>query len=174
MKVTKIFQWDAAHQLALPYKSKCLNMHGHTYKVEVELEGDLNEEGMVVDFARIKEVVQPASFDHQCISKVACPKCGETVIGGIEWFEKHGKNPTAENCVLFIKEILDATWKPFYPKIRRIRVWETPTSYAEEVFGEDIAPTIQKFVESSKKMDLMNTALENANKKLLALAKKLR
>lgn len=161
MRVTKTFQWDAAHFLELPYKSKCANMHGHTYKVEIELEGDINDEGMVVDFARIKELIKPANFDHQTINE-------------IEWFKKYDKNPTAENCVLFIKEVLDTTWKPFYPKIRRIRVWETPSAYAEEVFGEDIRPVIQKFLESSTKMEQMNTELEKANKKLLALSKKLR
>ena len=120
MRVTKIFQWDAAHKLCLDYESPCNKLHGHTYKVELELEGDIMPNGMVMDFAQLKKAIEPASFDHQHIND-------------IEWFKR--KNPTAENLVLFIKETLERNWLPGWPSIHRIRVWETPTSYAEEIFN---------------------------------------
>ena len=161
MKVTKIFQWDAAHRLALPYKSKCTNMHGHTYKVEVELEGDLNNEGMVLDFSQFKGLVAPANFDHQTINEM-------------EWFKQHDKNPTAENLVLFIKEMLEITRKPFHPKIRRIRVWETPNSFAEEIWEDNLHDSLQLFSENSKKLEQMNTALTNLNKQVAAQLLKLK
>jgi 6-pyruvoyltetrahydropterin/6-carboxytetrahydropterin synthase len=117
MRVTKVFQWDAAHQLFLPYESKCNSLHGHTYLVEIELEGLVNEDGMVMDFADLKRIVEPASFDHKHLNS-------------IPWFA--GKNPTAENIVLYLKDVLDRNWKPQWANIRRIRVYETPTSFAEE------------------------------------------
>jgi 6-pyruvoyltetrahydropterin/6-carboxytetrahydropterin synthase len=55
---------DCAH--LLPGHPKCGQIHGHTYKVEVVIEGDARD-GMVVDFAdlkaRLREVLQP--YDHR-------------------------------------------------------------------------------------------------------------
>jgi len=120
MKVCKIFEWDAAHQLKLPYESKCKNMHGHTYKVEIELEGQLNANGMVMDFSKLESILESANFDHKTINE-------------IEWFKETGFNPTAENLVHFINNSINhKALKANNIEISRIRVWETPTSYAEE------------------------------------------
>jgi len=130
MRVVKVFQWDAAHFLELPYASKCANIHGHTYKIEVELEGSLNEEGMVMDFVVLKQRVEQIGFDHQVANDVSCMVCGQMVQKG--WMGE--KNPTAENMVNEIHQRLLEQWNPGDPHIRRIRVWETPNSYAEEIW----------------------------------------
>ena len=130
MKVCKRFQWDSAHKLLLPYESKCQNLHGHTYFIEIEVEGKLNKEGMVMDFAQLKEAVNEVSFDHKALNDIICPKCGEKVFEGC----MGDINPTAENMVKFLKKKLDEIWNSSWPRISRIRIWETPNSWAEEVW----------------------------------------
>jgi len=120
MRVCKLFTWDSAHKLQLPYDSPCNHLHGHTYTVEVEVEGPVNDTGMVVDFKQLKELVNTHSFDHSCINY-------------IPYFDDC--NPTAEHLVSYLYSILKDEVKK-WGKLRRIRVWETPTSYAEEVFGD--------------------------------------
>ena len=60
MKIGKIIQWDMGHRV-LNHRSVCKGLHGHRYKAEICVEGDLvekkdvSEEGMVIDFADIKK-----------------------------------------------------------------------------------------------------------------------
>jgi 6-pyruvoyltetrahydropterin/6-carboxytetrahydropterin synthase len=119
MRVCKIFEWDAAHKLVLPYRSPCNELHGHTYKVEIELEGPINDIGMVIDFKELKEMInnKKVSFDHSYLNNVL-------------------PQPTAENTVQYLKKMLDLYYGTEFTKkgikLKRIRVWEAPTSYAEE------------------------------------------
>jgi 6-pyruvoyltetrahydropterin/6-carboxytetrahydropterin synthase len=56
---------DCAHHL--PGHAKCGQLHGHTYKVEVIIEGENRAGGMIVDFndlkARTREVL--CRYDHK-------------------------------------------------------------------------------------------------------------
>ena len=63
---TKIRRWvetDTGHRVP-NHKSKCKNMHGHRYRWEVELEGEVvahpgtSEEGMLMDFSDISMILQ--------------------------------------------------------------------------------------------------------------------
>ena len=55
---------SGAHFLRLNYESKCTSMHGHNWIVTVTVQNDkLDENGMVVDFTKIKDVVN--LFDHR-------------------------------------------------------------------------------------------------------------
>lgn len=118
MKATigKQFRFEAAHRL--PYHDgKCKNIHGHSYKVEIILFGDIQTEGpkqgMVVDFGDLSsywKVVLDPLLDHQLLN-VFLP------------------NPTAELLAVWIYNKLGET--SFSNLVERVRVWETPTSYAE-------------------------------------------
>ena len=61
MRITKIIQWDMGHRV-LNHRSVCKGLHGHRYKAEIIVEGDIvkqsgaSEEGMVIDFADIKNI----------------------------------------------------------------------------------------------------------------------
>jgi len=154
MRVVKIFQWDAAHQLCLPYKSPCNNIHGHTYKVEIELEGELNKEGMVIDFKQLKSWVEGSSFDHKMLNDI--PDFKEL-------------NPTAEYLVRYLHKELMARHEGDSPYIRRIRVWETPTSYAEEVWDirhKALLTHIKNESEDLKKLKKVLAEMEKLTKKL--------
>ena len=61
MKILKQIEWDMGHRV-MNHVSKCRNLHGHRYKAEICLEGNLidingdSSEGMVMDFEAIKRI----------------------------------------------------------------------------------------------------------------------
>ena len=111
MIIFKEFTFDSAHFLSkVPVTHKCREIHGHTYKLIIFLEGDLDPElGWLMDFADVKEIMEPVikTIDHKLLNN----------IEGLE-------NPT---CELFAKWIWDRI-KPSMPLLCRIELHETPTS----------------------------------------------
>lgn len=84
--------FDSSHQLEDSedlHTKKCANLHGHTYKVIVEIEANNDRHGMIIDFGKIKETIN--ILDHQHINDI---------------FKKAGFNvpATAENIAIFIKD----------------------------------------------------------------------
>ena len=63
-RIYKELKFDAAHFVQTT-ETQCLNIHGHTWKVEVTLEGDTQEDGMLVDFTKIKDFIN--LFDHRLL-----------------------------------------------------------------------------------------------------------
>lgn len=136
--VTKIFDWHCSHQLE-NHSGLCKNIHGHTYKLEVEVTGPihntkkLTDEGMIVDFATFKKYVKEKvvdKFDHALILnsengdaelyKLAKQKGWKTLIMPYR--------TTAENmCIWIYNQLKDID----NLQIIRIRLYETDTSYAE-------------------------------------------
>lgn len=83
-EVKKRFEISAAHKLSLDYDSKCTNLHGHNWIVDVYLQSKtLNQNGMIMDFTHIKRKIQDR-FDHKVINDVV------------------PFNPTAENLAKYI------------------------------------------------------------------------
>jgi len=120
--VSKEFTFDAAHHLHC-YEGKCKNLHGHTYKVIFGISGFVNEIGILIDFGDIKEIwkqeIEPF-LDHRYLNEVLPPM-----------------NTTAENMVVWIYEkmndALQASDRLKYDgaRVEFVRLFETPTSYAE-------------------------------------------
>jgi 6-pyruvoyltetrahydropterin/6-carboxytetrahydropterin synthase len=109
--VTKQFTFDAAHFLT-DYEGDCSRMHGHTYKLEVTVGGSMVGD-MVIDFKLLNEVVKEriiSKLDHQLLNEVLPFRTTAENIA--EWAFK--KLFFIEGC-----------------PIERIRLWETPTSFAE-------------------------------------------
>ncbi|MCK4310948.1 MAG: 6-carboxytetrahydropterin synthase QueD [Methanomicrobia archaeon] len=107
-KVSKVFYFDAAHRI-VTHKGKCKNLHGHTYKLVVTIEGAV-ESGMVIDFEDLKKIVDPVieKYDHAYLN---------------DFFE----NPTVENIAATIRsEIQKKT-----DKIVSVQLWEGRNNYAE-------------------------------------------
>ena len=66
--VTKTFKFEAAHSLPfLPEGHKCRNVHGHSYRFTVEVDGVLDSRGFVIDYAEISKAVNPIveHLDHK-------------------------------------------------------------------------------------------------------------
>src|SRR5512140_2167243 len=61
MRLERSYRFEAAHFLPkVPPGHKCARMHGHSYQIEVTIEGELDpERGWVMDFAEIDEHVMP-------------------------------------------------------------------------------------------------------------------
>lgn len=68
--VIKRMEISAAHQLSLSYNSKCEHLHGHNWIITVYCRSrELNDDGMVVDFGHIKQVVKE-QLDHRNLNEV--------------------------------------------------------------------------------------------------------
>lgn len=65
MKVSKSFKWEAAHRLPA-HGGDCANLHGHSYLLRVDLHGEPDASGMVIDFKVVKSIIQPLidAWDH--------------------------------------------------------------------------------------------------------------
>ncbi|WP_439241212.1 6-carboxytetrahydropterin synthase QueD [Lonepinella sp. BR2474] len=134
-KVSKEFSFDMAHILD-GHDGKCQNLHGHTYKLQVEVSGDLvadgAKKGMVIDFTDVKTVVKHAildPMDHAFIYDTTSQR--ECKIANLlnELNSKTFGIPvrtTAEEMARFMFNRL----KTELP-ISAIRLWETPTSFCE-------------------------------------------
>ncbi len=65
MKIAKQFRWEAAHRLPW-HEGPCRHLHGHSYRMTVELEGEPDEHGILLDFQHLKQALQPLidAWDH--------------------------------------------------------------------------------------------------------------
>lgn len=139
-RVSKEFSFDMAHLLD-GHDGKCQNLHGHTYKLQVEVAGDLLVDGakksMVMDFSDLKAVVKKAildPMDHAFIYDQTSERESKIAILLQELQSKtFGVNfrTTAEEMARFIFQRLKYDEKL---PISAIRLWETPTSFCE--YGE--------------------------------------
>lgn len=112
LELTKTFYFDAAHNLSkVPPEHKCSNVHGHTFRVDVTISGEVNQQqGWVMDFGDIKSIVQPVidRLDHHYLNQ----------IKGLE-------KGTSELLVMWLWDRI----KPLLPKLTKIVVWESPNSH---------------------------------------------
>jgi 6-pyruvoyltetrahydropterin/6-carboxytetrahydropterin synthase len=73
-RLTRSYRFEAAHFLPkVPPGHKCANMHGHSYNVDVVIEGDIDSEtGWLMDFAEIDVHVSPLikQLDHHVLNEV--------------------------------------------------------------------------------------------------------
>ena len=75
LTVTKIVKFDAAHFLP-QHEGKCKNMHGHTWKMEIEVarsDGFINAHtGMIFDFGHLKDMLNANlldKLDHKILNR---------------------------------------------------------------------------------------------------------
>jgi len=112
--------FDAAHRIA-GSGGQCERLHGHTWKVEVFVQGkELDERGLVIDFAELKEIAsrQVRELDHQYLNEVL-----------------PGMNPTTENIARYLFQKVQEEIDLERVKVSRVRVWEardTCASYQED------------------------------------------
>jgi 6-pyruvoyltetrahydropterin/6-carboxytetrahydropterin synthase len=111
MDIFKVFTLEAAHRLPnVPPGHKCARLHGHSFRVEIHVSGDIDPQtGWVMDFAEIKASFQPLydRLDHHYLND----------IEGLD-------NPTSERLAVWIWDQL----KPAMPLLSEIVVHETCTS----------------------------------------------
>lgn len=140
LEVTKEFRYESAHFLA-GYDGPCRHIHGHSYRLLVTLGGAGVVDrvgdpklGMLVDFTEVKKLVQDrvvSFFDHALVvprgSWADCDLLKNNTVVRVVDFQ-----PTCENMLVWISERLSEGW-PEGVHLRRLRLYETSTNYAEWV-----------------------------------------
>ncbi len=109
VSITKAFRFEAAHVLPW-HPGKCGRLHGHSYRIEVTVSGDLDANGIVMDFADLGSVVRREVVD----------KCDHTLLNDLV------PNPTAEVLAVTFLDWLRTAGLP----ASEVTVWETATSRA--------------------------------------------
>ncbi len=111
MEIFKEFQFEAAHRLPrVAPNHKCARLHGHSFRVEVHVHGNVDENlGWVLDFGDIKKAMRPVldEVDHRYLNEIV----------GLE-------NPTSESLAKWIWQKLANS----LPGLARIVVRETCTT----------------------------------------------
>ncbi|HEY1550170.1 MAG TPA: 6-carboxytetrahydropterin synthase QueD [Kofleriaceae bacterium] len=73
-RLERLYRFEAAHFLPkVPAGHKCARMHGHSYEIEIAIEGEIEpERGWLMDFAAIDEHVIPIikQLDHQVLNEI--------------------------------------------------------------------------------------------------------
>ena len=142
MIIGKVIQWDMGHRV-LNHRSVCKGLHGHRYKAEICVEGEIvnqenaSEEGMVVDFADIKRTAQKFIQEELDHAFLGWDK-DEELLDFFKKSEGHKPvivpfTPTAENVAAYVFENLKDKFLDVFKtglKLHSIKLWETPTSYA--------------------------------------------
>jgi 6-pyruvoyltetrahydropterin/6-carboxytetrahydropterin synthase len=111
MELFKDFTFEAAHRLPkAPPGHKCARLHGHSFRLRVHVEGEVDPEtGWVIDFADIAEAMAPMlhDLDHTYLNE----------IDGLE-------NPTSERIAVWIWDRL----QPVLPQLSSLVIRETCTA----------------------------------------------
>lgn len=134
MIIAKEFQWEMGHRLP-HHPGHCRNLHGHSYRMVVEVEGDVNPEtGMVIDFGDIKSLVKPLveELDHAFL----CQDSDTEILALLEAMDLKrvviSVPSTVENiCGLFVDRLRPLFAEKTTLTAFTVRIWETVTSYAE-------------------------------------------
>lgn len=120
IEVTKELTFDACHQLK-EYLGACARLHGHTYKLQVTIEGTVDYRGIVLDFKELNRYLK------------------EEVVADLDHFNLNDQftfNTTAENIVVVLFEVIQVYVHKLsvnvgrYLALKEVKLWETPTSFA--------------------------------------------
>lgn len=140
MKVSKQIEWDMGHRV-MNHHSECKNIHGHRYKMEIVLEGNLvsiggsSNEGMVIDFGEIKAIAMSNIHDVLDHGFMIWEK--DKLL--VELFSKNSDlkhiivpfTTTSENIAAWSFKKLEPLFADCFGtglKLHSIKLWETPTS----------------------------------------------
>lgn len=137
IRVTRHEEFETAHLLP-GYNGGCGRLHGHSYKIEVTVEGPQTEPwGMVVDFKDLKEAIKECVPDHKFVYCEAdeISKDIATVLAkhNIEC-QVYSFMTTAENMVKYYAETIEKYIQRSlgyeYVEVIEVKLWETTNSYA--------------------------------------------
>jgi 6-pyruvoyltetrahydropterin/6-carboxytetrahydropterin synthase len=105
VQIRKQFRFEAAH--VLPHHAgKCARLHGHSYRLDVSIDGPLAASGPATGMVIVRANVVDA-LDHRHLNDII-------------------ENPTGENIVLWIwRRLSDAL-----PQLAELTLWETATACA--------------------------------------------
>jgi 6-pyruvoyltetrahydropterin/6-carboxytetrahydropterin synthase len=135
MKIAKEFSWEMGHRLPF-HEGLCRNIHGHSYKMVVELIGEVNESGMIIDFYDLGKVIKPIieNYDHAFL-------CWENDKPLLEFLEKYDMKRVIVSYQATVENICNDLIQVIYKGLKKlegyyfeklcVKIFETPNSYAE-------------------------------------------
>lgn len=139
--ISKSFEWDMGHRVT-NHISQCKNLHGHRYKMIVEITGPVSEisgasqQGMIVDFGDFKRMVESnlvAQMDHSFMywDKDDLVRTFAEQNKTLKW-NSVSFIPTAESIAGYCAETIIGLLKHDLPDVTlvSVSVYETPTSQA--------------------------------------------
>ncbi len=133
MKIAKEFRWEMGHRLQC-HKGKCINLHGHSYKLLVEFTGNVESNGMVLDYFDVKKIVAPIvdELDHTVIISKYDLELKKAIQQLKTNYVIVDYETTAENlCNYFLDKISNAELPKNITRIK-VKIFETENTYAEE------------------------------------------
>ena len=107
-----VTKFAAAHQLTM-VGSKCENLHGHNWKVEVHVNGEKTDDaGILMDFGAIKKHVREimALLDHKYLNE-------------LDYFRQN--QPSSENIAFFVATELQRRVDNSAVSVSRVTAWES-------------------------------------------------
>jgi 6-pyruvoyltetrahydropterin/6-carboxytetrahydropterin synthase len=118
-----VTKFAAAHQLTM-VGSKCENMHGHNWKVEVHVTGEkLDDGGVVMDFGEIKKHVAEivSMLDHKYLNE-------------LEFFQQ--SQPSSENIASLVARKLQQRIDNPSVRVSRVTAWESDDASATYIVDQ--------------------------------------
>jgi 6-pyruvoyltetrahydropterin/6-carboxytetrahydropterin synthase len=138
-RIAKDFRWEMAHRLP-DHDGGCRNVHGHSYRMWVELSGEPQDNGMVLDYFIMAKIVDPliAEIDHAFL----CDRADKLIV---DFLESSGLKAvyvdfptTAENIANWFFTRLSALFSPSddrssmkHLRELTVRIQETERTFAE-------------------------------------------
>ena len=111
--------FEAAHNL-YDYEGDCARLHGHSYKLSVVIEGEVNSEGFVLDFGTAREIIKQNiiyKYEHRYLN------------------DMFDFNPTAENMARCFAKILDSEFSKYDGvRLSALKLWETEHNCVEIIW----------------------------------------
>lgn len=136
-KIAKEYHWEMSHRLPF-HDGPCKNIHGHSYKMLIGLEGALDKNSMVLDYYEIDRIIQPLmnQLDHAFL----CDKDDKMII---EFLATNGFKysiipyvTTSENIVTYFLDTIKERFQKFENLFTlSVTVYETIDAYAERTIS---------------------------------------
>jgi len=135
MKISKQYRWEMGHRLPF-HKGLCRNIHGHSYRMVVEITGALDKNGMVIDFFDLNKIIKPIieKYDHAFLCWEKDSKLKDFLIKNKMKRVIVNYHSTVENiCSDFVEIITKKLGKVKIHKFEEItvKIFESPNAYAE-------------------------------------------
>jgi 6-pyruvoyltetrahydropterin/6-carboxytetrahydropterin synthase len=141
--ITRRVEFDAGHRVP-DHHSQCRNLHGHRYALEVTVSGEVRDEpgnpenGMIIDFGALKEVIQTEIANPWDHAFLVC-RGDRVVVDFLKSLPEHKTVildvvPTAENLVAVAAEKIRVALRAKYGNLvtlTNVRLYETPNCWAD-------------------------------------------
>ena len=148
MLITRRLEFDAGHRIP-NHASQCRHLHGHRYAIEITLSGEpisaegAAQQGMMMDFSRVKAIAQRYVVDKWDHAFLAC-RTDTAVTTFLASLPDHrtvifDAPPTAEHLALVAFRILQPQYYSEYGnalRLEQVRLYETPNCWADAIRGE--------------------------------------